>query len=182
MKTKPANLLLAATTALLASTFSPHLPAQALTWTINNGSINSNPATAITGSFTIDNENSTAPNITFSNLMIDGLTLTAADVINISLATPSGSGIQAIDWLNGLNSLSLVFDSPLTTAGGTILLNNITSDFNGHVVSGSVTGVSQPPTTIPEPSTLVGLATTFSSCVFLKRKLKGENQEIMSEG
>jgi len=114
--------------------------------------------------------------------MIDGLTLTAADVINISLATPSGSGIQAIDWLNGLNSLSLVFDSPLTTAGGTILLNNITSDFNGHVVSGSVTDVSQPPTAVPEPSTLVGLATTFSSCVFLKRKLKGENQEIMSEG
>jgi hypothetical protein len=92
------------------------------------------------------------------------------------LATPSGSGIGAIDWLNGLNSLSLVFDSPLTTAGGTILFNNIVSDFNGDAVSGFVTGVSQPPTAVPEPSTLVGLAATFSSCVFLKRKLKGENK------
>jgi hypothetical protein len=110
-----------------------------------------------------------APNITFSNLMIDGLTFTATDVIDISLATPSGSGIQAIDWLNGLNSLSLVFDSPLTTAGGTITLNNIASDFNGDAVSGSVTGVSQPPTTIPEPSTLLGLATTVGFCVFSKR-------------
>ncbi|MCZ8190878.1 MAG: PEP-CTERM sorting domain-containing protein [Microcystis sp. LE19-338.1B] len=182
MKTKPANLLLAATTALLASTFSAHSPAQALTWTINNGTVDSNPATAITGSFTIDNENSLAPNITFSNLMIDGLTFTAADVINISLATPSGSGIQAIDWLNGLNSLSFVFDSPLTTAAGTILLNNIASDFNGDAVSGSVTAVSPPPTAVPEPSALLGLAATFSSCVFLKRKLKGENQEIISEG
>jgi hypothetical protein len=179
MKTNTTNLFLAATTALLASTFSSTLPAQALTWTINNGTVDTNPATSITGSFTIDNENSLAPNITFSNLMIDGLTFTATDVIDISLATPSGSGIGAIDWLTGLNSLSLVFDSPfLTTAGGTITLNDIASDFYGNAVSGSVTGVSQPPTptAVPEPSTLVGLVTTFGSCVFLKRKLKGENK------
>jgi hypothetical protein len=176
MKTNPSNLLVAATTALIASTIFPHLPAQALTWSINNGTVDTNPAASITGSFTIDNESSPAPSITFSNIIIDGLTFTAADVIKISLATPSGSGIKAIDWLNSLNSLSLVFNSPLTITGGTIFLNDIGSDLDGNAVSGSVTGVSQPLTAVPEPSTLVGLAATFSSCVFLKRKLKGENK------
>jgi hypothetical protein len=170
MKTNPSNLLLAATTALLASTFSAHSPAQALTWTINNGTVDTNLSTSITGSFTIDNENSTAPNITFSNLMIDGLTFTAADVINISLATPSGSGIEAIDWLNGLNSLSLVFDSPLTTAGGTISLNDIASDFDGNAVSGSINAMSEPPITVPEPSTILGTLTAFGFGAKLKRK------------
>jgi hypothetical protein len=54
-------------------------------------------------------------------------------VVNISLATPDSSGIKAIDWVNGSNSLSLVFESPLTTAGGTIPLNNIASDFGSDL-------------------------------------------------
>jgi hypothetical protein len=164
MKISPHYLLLAATAAILTSTFSAYLPAQALIWKINDGTIDTNPTTSITGSFTIDNESSTAPSITFSNIMIDSLTFTAADVINISLATPNGSGIEAIDWLNGSNSLSLVFDSPLTTAGGTILLNNIASDFDGNAVSGSVTGV-------PEPLTILGSATALGFGIFFKGKL-----------
>lgn len=105
--------------------------------------------------------------------MIDSLTFTAADVINISLATPSG--IAAIDWLNGLDSLSLVFDSPfLTTAGGTITLNNIASDFNGDAISGSITAMSEPPTTVPEPTSTLSLLAlgTLGAASTLKRKLK----------
>jgi hypothetical protein len=156
MKINPPNLLLAATTTLLVSSFSTPIPVQALTWTINNGSLaGTNP---ITGSFTIDNENSATPSLTFSNIIIGLLNFTKADLVNISLANPTGSGIEAIDWVNGSNSLSLVFNSPfLTTAEGTVTLNDVVSDFNGDIVTGSVTGVSNPPTTVPEPNLSLGL-------------------------
>jgi hypothetical protein len=149
MKINSPNLLLVASTALIASTFSPHLPAQALIWKINNGVVGTNPTTLIVGHFVIDNESGTPPSVTFSNVMTESLTFTAADVIEISFATPDSSGIEAIDWVNGSDSLSLVFESPLTTAGGTIPLNNNASDFNGDAVSGSVTDV-------PEPLTILG--------------------------
>lgn len=171
MKIKSPNLFLVAVTTILISPFCSHLPAQSLTWKIDNGTVaGTNP---VTGSFTVDNENDPFPNITFSNIMVDGLTFSAADVINISLANPSGSGIEAIDWLNGFNILSLVFDSPLTTGGGTVLLNDIVSDFDGNAISGSVTNQSS--TAVPESSTLSGLvtATTLGFGVFWKRKIKG---------
>lgn len=156
MKINRTNLLLAATTTLLVSNLSTAIPVQALTWTMNNGSLaGTNP---ITGSFTIDNENSANPSLTFSNIIIGPLNFTKADLVKISLANPIGSGIESIDWVNGSNSLSLVFNSPfLTTAGGTVTLNNFVSDFNGDIVSGSVTGASNPPTTVPEPNLSLGL-------------------------
>lgn len=155
MKINPPNLLLAATTTLLVSSVSTPIPVQALTWTINNGSLaGTNP---ITGSFTIDNENSATPSLTFSNIIIGLLNFTKADLVKISLANPTGSGIEAIDWVNGSNSLSLVFNSPfLTTAGGTVTFD-VVSDFNGDIVTGSVTGASNPPTTVPEPNLSLGL-------------------------
>jgi hypothetical protein len=176
MKINSPNLLLVASTALIVNTFFPHLPAQALIWKINNGVVvDKNPPISITGHFTIDNESSTSPMVTFSNIMVFSLTFTAADVSNISLATPNVSGIDAIDWVNGSNSLSLVFESPLTTAGGIIPLNNTASDFNGDAVSGSVTGV-------PEPLTILGsgaalgfgglLAKEYSK---IKKKKKGKD-------
>jgi hypothetical protein len=177
MKINSPNLLLVASTALIASIFSPNLPAQALIWKINNGIVDPNPKPkiSITGNFVIDNESSTSPSVTFSNIMAFSLTFTAADVVNISLATPSGSGINAIDWLNGSDSLSLVFASPLTTAGGTIPLNNTASDFNGDAVSGSVTDV-------PEPLTILGsgAALGFGSLLAkeyskIKKKKKGKD-------
>jgi hypothetical protein len=175
MKINPTNLLVAASTALIASTFSPHLPAQALIWKINNGVVGTKPPISITGHFTIDNESSTSPMVTFSNIMVFSLTFTAVDVSNISLATPKGSGIDAIDWANGSNSLSLVFASPLTTAGGTIPLNNTASDFNSSAVSGSVTDV-------PEPLTILGsgAALGFGSLLAkeyakIKKKKKGKD-------
>jgi hypothetical protein len=64
--------------------------------------------------------------------------------LRIAISTANKSRIDAIDWVNGSDSLSLVFASPLTTAGGTIPLNNIASDFNGGAVSGSVTDVPEP--------------------------------------
>ena len=156
MKINRPNLLLAATTTLLVSSFSTAIPVQALTWPINNGSLaGTNP---ITGSFTIDNENSANPSLTFSNIIIGLLNFTKADLVNISLANPTGSGIESIDWVNGSNSLSLVFNSPfLTTAGGTVTFNDVVSDFNGDIVSGSVTAASNPPTTVPEPNLSLGL-------------------------
>jgi hypothetical protein len=168
MKINPPNWLLAATTVLVAYNFSPNLPAQALTWTINNGTVAGTDL--MTGSFTIDNENSTFPSVTFSNIMIGGLTFTAADVINISLAAPSGSGIEAIDWANGSNSLALVFDAPLTTAAGAIDFNDIVSDFNGNPVIGGVTGAAEPPTSVPEPSTILGILTVLGFGAKLKCK------------
>ncbi|WP_233271148.1 hypothetical protein [Microcystis aeruginosa] len=103
MKINRPNLLLAATTTLLVSSFSTAIPVQALTWTINNGSLaGTNP---ITGSFTIDNENSATPSLTFSNIIIGLLNFTKADLVNISLANPTGSGIESIDWVNGSNTL-----------------------------------------------------------------------------
>lgn len=165
MKINKKNLLLAATTATLASPFFAFLPAQALTWTVNNGTVATSPPTPITGNFSIDNENSDSPTVTFADLTIDGLAFTTADVFNISLSMPSGSGIEAIDWDNGSNSLSLVFEFPLTTAGGTILLNEIVSDLDGNAVSGSVTS-------IPEPRTILGLTAAIGFGVLFKGKLK----------
>ena len=176
MKINPPNLLLAATTTLLVSSFSAAMPVQALTWKINNGTTDgTNP---VTGSFTVNNESSTNPSVTFSNVMISSLTFTAADV---ALVTPSSGGIYAIDWQKGSDTLSLVFNSPfLTTAGGTITLDNIVSDFNGNAVSGSVTGAPQPPTTVPEPNFsfsllvlgTIGAATAIGRTTFSKRNVK----------
>lgn len=162
MKIYPGHLL---ATALIAGTFSLPLPAQALTWTVN-GTVGTS-ATPITGTFTLDNENSASPNVTFSNLTIGALTFTAADAINVSTTIPSGSGVTAIDWLQGTNLLGLTFTSPLTPAGGTIDLD-IVSDFNGDVISGTVIGNS-PPVGIPEPSVLFGLAATAGSLFLCKR-------------
>lgn len=169
MKINLSHLLLTATIALLASSFSVQMPAQALTWTLNDGSTaGTNP---ITGSFTIDDEDSVFPSVTFSDLMVDGLTFTANDVLFITSANPSGTGIDAIDWFDGFNSLSLVFDSPLTAAGGTILLDFI-SDFNGDIVSGSVTGVS-----VPEPSRILSTASILALALFSQGRVKGKTKK-----
>jgi hypothetical protein len=167
MKINLSHLLLTATTTLLASSFSVQMPAQALTWTLNDGSTaGTNP---ITGSFTIDDEDSVFPSVTFSDLMVGGLTFTANDVLFITSANPSGTGIDAIDWFDGFNSLSLVFNSPLTAAGGTILLDDFISDFNGDIVSGSVTGVS-----VPEPSRILSTAGILALALFSQRRVKGK--------
>ena len=54
MKINLPNSLLAATTVILTSSFSANLPVQALTWTINNGTVDG--IGAITGSFAVNNE------------------------------------------------------------------------------------------------------------------------------
>lgn len=154
MKIYPGYLL---ATALIAGTFSRTLPAQALIWTVN-GTVGTS-ATPITGSFTLDREDSASPNVTFSNLTIGSLTFTAAEVINVSQAIPSGTGVEAIDWVKGSSSLSLVFSSPLTPAGGTVSLDNVVSDFDRQAIAGSVAGTSSP-VSVPETSPLLGLLAT----------------------
>ena len=179
MKINLPNSLLAATTVILTSSFSANLPVQALTWTINNGTTDG--TNLITGSFTVNDESITNPSITFSNIMVNSLTFTATNVVNVGLVTPSGGGISSIDWQKGSDSLSLVFNSPfLTTAGGTITLNDIVSDFNSNAVRGSVTGASQPTTAVPEPDFsfsflvlgTIGAATAIGNSIFSKRNTK----------
>jgi PEP-CTERM motif len=155
--------LLAIATTLLSGTLFPHLPAAALTWTVN-GTVST--TTPISGSFTLDSELAPSPNVTFSNVTINSLIFTAADVVGVSGG--GSGGITAIDWAKGLNSLALVFASPLTPAGGTVLLDDVVSDFDGGAIAGSVTGTSSP-VGVPEPSTLLGLLALGGLGALMKR-------------
>lgn len=133
-------------------------PVSALTWTLNpNSQVQTSPTTTpLTGSFTIDDESLINPSITASNINLGSLVFIADDVINIDVA----GGITAIDWLDQDNNvLSLVFNSPLTSLGGNVILNSTVSNFTDSnadefVVVGSVS------TSVPEPSTLLGLILT----------------------
>jgi len=143
-------------------------PAAALPWVLNPGSqVLINPATPLTGGFTLDDESLGSPTVTFSNIMVASLIFSAADVINIDTA----AGVTAIDWLDGGNNLlSLVFSTPLTSGGGTIALDNVVSSFtpfNSGVpveITGSVTAV-------PEPLTLLGASTAIALGSLFKRRL-----------
>lgn len=100
-------------------------PAHAFTWTVNATS--TNPNTTITGTFTINDESlGSGAMVTASNISLNGVIYdNTADIINIG-----GVGsIDSISWdylvpnvPNGCTtapcSLSLLFDTPLTFAGG----------------------------------------------------------------
>ena len=140
-------------------------PVQALTWRLGSGSqVETSPTpTPITGSFTIDDENSASPQILFSDIMVGGVTFDMVDNIDTT-----SLGITAIDWINGASILSLAFSpSALTNTGGTIALNNV-SDLDGDQITGSVTSI----TSVPEPSTLLGAVICFGvSLLFHRRQI-----------
>ena len=131
--------------------------AQALTWTLNNAFVNG--TTPITGSFTITSESASPPVLTVSNITVSGITFTQADVI-----TPLESPLGAIDWFQGLDSLSISFETALTSSGGTINLD-LLSDFNGDLISGDVVA-----DVVPEPLTLLGAGAAIAIGACLKRK------------
>ena len=138
-------------------------PVQALTWRLGLGSqVETSPTpTPITGSFTIDDENSATPQIPSSNILVGGVTFEMVDNIDTT-----SLGITAIDWINGSSVLSLAFSpSALTNTGGTIALNNV-SDLDGDLITGSVISV----TTVPEPSTLFGAAICFGCGLLFNRR------------
>ena len=143
---------------LLGATLSTN-PAQALTWSVDTGT-KTDTNLLILGRFTIDDELASLPNITFSNVTVDGLTFGASDVLLIS--NTAGIGVTAIDWIDAnSNVLSFVFKKPLTPSGGTILLDENVSTYIPFVlglpqaVSGSVSPAGAVPT-VPEPSTRLG--------------------------
>ena len=135
-------------------------PSQALTWTLNNAFVNG--TTPVTGSFVITNESANPPILTVSNITVGGITFTEADVI-----TPLESPLAAIDWFQGLDTLSLSFENALTPSGGTVNLD-ILSDFNGETISGEVVA-----DVVPEPLTLLGAATAIAFGASFKRKHQG---------
>ncbi|MFM1842162.1 MAG: hypothetical protein RLZZ490_898 [Cyanobacteriota bacterium] len=145
------------------------LPAVALPWVLDPGSqVLTNPASPLTGGFTLDNVT-----VIFSDVMVDGLTFSAADVINVDVA----SGVTAIDWLDGeSNLLSLVFASPLTVDGGTIALDSTVSSFTPFdgAIPLEITGST---TAVPEPLTLLGAATAIALGSTFKRKNQYHRQQ-----
>lgn len=158
----PHSLLAKATFALsvgLAALALTPSSVNALPWVLSPGSqAQTNPVTPLTGGFTLDNEYSANPNVTFSNVMAGSITFSASDVVNVSVA----SGVTAIDWLNGNSDLlSLVFSSPLTPSGGTVALNSILSSFTPFV-SGTPAAITGSVSAVPEPFTLLGVGTSFA--------------------
>jgi hypothetical protein len=144
------------------------LPAQALPWVLDPGSeVLTNPVNPLTGGFTLDDESLAFPTVTFSDVTVDSLTFGAADVINVSVF----GGVTAIDWLDsGNNLLSLVFDSPLTSSGGTVVLNQVVSSFTPFS-SGAPVEITGSVTAVPEPLTLLGAGTAIALGSAFKRRL-----------
>lgn len=138
------------------------LPAVALPWVLDPGSqVLTAPTTPLTGGFTLDNAT-----VTFSDVMVNSLTFSAADVFNVDVA----GGVTAIDWLDSENNLlSLVFNSPLTSSGGTITLDNVVSSFTPFD-SGVPVEITGSVTAVPEPLTLLGAATAIAFGTSFKRK------------
>ncbi|MEB3161229.1 MAG: PEP-CTERM sorting domain-containing protein [Synechocystis sp.] len=143
------------------------LPAQALPWVLDLGSeVLTNPASPLTGGFTLDDESLANPTVTSSNVMVDSFTFGAADVINVSVS----GGVTAIDWLDsGNNLLSLVFSSPLTPGGGTVPLNPVVSSFTPFS-SGVPVEITGSVTAVPEPLTLLGAGTAIALGGLFKRR------------
>jgi hypothetical protein len=146
-------------------------PAMALTWALDAGS-QTQTNLLITGQFIFDDEFAAFPMVSFSDVTVDGLVFGSSDVINIDTA----SGVTAIDWLDGdFNTLSLVFNSPLTPSGGTVILDDIVSTFTPFVpgvplaIEGSVSAV-------PEPLTLMGAGVAIVLGGAFKRKSQQHRQ------
>ena len=142
-------------------------PAMALIWALDAGS-QTETGLPVTGQFTLDDEFAALPTISFSNVTVGGVVFGSSDVFNISTA----SGVTAIDWLDvDANTLSLVFNFPLTPSGGTVTINNFVSVFVTSsdpyplAIEGSVSAV-------PEPLTLMGAGAAIAFGAAFKRKSK----------
>ena len=145
-------------------------PAQALLWTIEPGTQTDN-GLSISGSFSIDNELAATPMMLASAVSIDGNVFDASEA---KLDYISGMGVSAIDWLDASsNRLSFVFATPLTPAGGKVMMDNIVSTYTPFTpsvsslpdfVSGSVSGV-------PGPLPVLGAGAALAWSRKLKRRI-----------
>jgi hypothetical protein len=150
----------------LVSTTCRPSPVHALPWKVDPGTSTDN-GLAISGSFSIANEISASPLLITSDVTVAGLIFRASDAI---VSSTVGFGVTAIDWVDNANNLlSFVFDTPLTTAGGTIFLDSTVSSFTPFL-PGNPLAISGSLSQVPGPLPILGAGTALAWSRQLKRR------------
>lgn len=140
--------------------------AQALPWTVVAGT-QTETGLIISRSLRIDDELAANPVMLASNVSVTG---NVFDAFDATLSTTAGLGISAIDWLDGSNNLlSFVFDTPLTSAGGTICFDRVVSAYTPLSV-GLPSSVSGSVKQVPGPLPVLGMGAALAWSRKLKRR------------